>query len=84
MTKSPLRFFPEHSSLSRHLERLSSPIQPLILPYHTEQVAMPFTGASSPEPTSPSSGTPLEVEKYFDVAAVVDGLRYNSVFDLSY
>ena len=55
-----------------------------MLPYHAEHVAMAFAGASSPEPTSPSSSRPLEVEKYFDVAAVVDGLRYNSDSDHSF
>ena len=42
---------------------------------------MAYAGASSPESTSAISCSPPEVEKYFDVAAVVDGLRYNSDSD---
>jgi hypothetical protein len=78
VTRTPLRLIPENSILSRHLDRLSSPVRTLVLPYHAEQVAMALAGASSPEPTSSSSSRTREVERYFDVAAVVGGLRNNS------
>ena len=81
VTKSPIRFLPEHSSLSRHLERLTSPVRPLILPYHAEQVAMAYAEASISEATSESSCTPPQVEQYFDVVAVVDRFCNNSDLD---
>lgn len=84
MTKSSFQILSEHNIVSRYLERLSSPVRPLVLPYHAEQLAQAFAGASSPEPSSPSPITRLEVERYFDVAAVVDGITYNSDADLSY
>ena len=82
--EEPFTVFPEHSILSWHLKRLSSPVQPLILPYHAEQVAVAFASTSSLEPTSQNFGSPLEVEKYFDVVAVVEGLSYNLDSDFSY
>ncbi len=83
MTRSPLRLFPDHNIVSWHLDRLSSPVRPLLLPYHVEQVAMALAGASSPEPTSSSSSRTRDVERYFDVAAVVGGLGNNSDSDHS-
>ena len=70
--------------VSRHLVRLSSPVRPLVLPYHAEQLAQAFAAASSPEPSSPSPIFRSEVERYFDLAAVVDGVTYNSDNELSY
>ena len=83
MTRSPLCLFPEHSIVSRHLDRLSSPVRPLMLPYHAEQVAMGLAGASSPEPTSSSSSRTRDIERYFDVAALVGGLHNSSDSDHS-
>ena len=63
----------KQSIVSCHLSALRSPIQPFILPPHAEQVAQVFANASSPEPAEGSSGVPLEVERYFDVAIEVGG-----------
>ena len=59
------------SIVSRHLSALRSPVRPFILPPHAEQVAQVLANASSPEPADESYGVPPEVERYFDVAAVV-------------
>ena len=61
------------SIVSRHLSALRSPVWPFILPPHAEQVAQVLANASSPEPADESYGVPPEVERYFDVAAVVGG-----------
>ena len=57
--------------VSRHLSTLKSPVRPFILPPHAEQVAQVLANASSLEPVDESFGVPQEVERYFDVAAVV-------------
>ena len=64
----------------RHLSALKSPVWPFILLPHAEQVAQVLANASSPEPADKSFGVPQEVERYFDVAAVVGGFvgRLNS------
>ena len=59
--------------VSRHLSALRSPVRPFILPPHAEQVAQVLANASSPEPANENFGVPQEVERYFDVAAVVGG-----------
>ena len=61
----------KQSIVSRHLSALRSPIRPFILPRHAEQVAGLFANALSPESADESSGVPLEVERYFDVATEV-------------
>ena len=61
----------KQSIVSRYLSALRSPVRPFILPPHAEQVAQVLANASSPEAADVSSGVPLEVEEYFDVAAEV-------------
>ena len=63
----------KQSIVSRHLSALRSPVRPFILPPHAEQLAQVLANASSPEAVDVSSGVPLEVERYFDVAAEVGG-----------
>ena len=59
--------------VSHHLSALRSLVRPFILPPHAEQVAQVLANASSSEPANESFGIPLEVERYFDVAAEVGG-----------
>ena len=71
------------SIVSRHLSALKSPLWPFILPPHAEQVAQVLANASSPEPADESYGVPPEVERYFDIAAVVDGFVGHLDSDIS-
>lgn len=81
MRKSRAQFYQNQSIISRHLKRLNSPVRPLILPYHVEQVALAYASASSPEPTCQRSDSPLEIEKYFELAAQVEGMTFTSDSD---
>jgi len=60
------------TTISRHLNKIRSPIRPLQLPYHAEILAKAFADAPSPVPSPHSRRICRNVEKYLDVSAAVD------------
>ena len=65
------------------LEQIEESNSAVHLPHHAEVVAQAFANASSPEPAGESFEVPPKVERYFDVAAQVGGLCFNSNSEIS-
>lgn len=63
-----------HGIVSRYLNRIRSPVRPLELPYHVENIAQHMAAAPSPPSSSNHRRLNRDAEQYFELFAEVDNM----------